>query len=1409
MRACGRARTVAGRGNARGGKNNARAFFALARISNGLGAISPRRRTVRRSRTLQHALRSHTDSARAQTSSANRRPKQRREPVNKMTARARDDARQDAENRNVRQCTDFESLCNDVLACTSWVDIMALNRVQRLQGTASSCPHRRLLRAIHPDRVAEPHKELAGRASQHANNLRDSYLRDEQARGAASRHVCEVADPYAAWRAVKAAEARGREAFANVMRGMNVTTGTDGEDAYVYEWSPGSNGRTSNEPDSDGWFRDNVYTFHRLCITFAALTREGRGWDNEDGSESATFTWLRELVLDPIARCIAAETRAECIRFFVINAIPTIAYAGQTPTPALLRRCHEDFNVQNDSARLGVLSRDQVREALKVRFRELKSHVAPVGMRGATWSNKVRALLGDEMVASLQTEDEWTFDVHPTANGFGCNKIALFERLLCLDSTCFDPLKRIPTLLELVNCDILQARGRVAASLEELLEAVPVKTATEFLDDVSYGATRAALFKWQHEAVCECVSKFVAGERGAIVTLDVGLGKTHVGFTFIAVLLLGNAVTRAVMCVEHHAAESAKEEFESFLREYFQVAANRYKTEHGFSASAMLQIVVSGHTSAHRKAMDDAFAGVEGNGVVVIDEVSRYVGDSLDDKGVVLLAAEAARLRHHSFVLGMTATPVTAHLTRFVNVLCVAGALVTVDAAQVARSCVVTLNELHRQQQDDEDVRAIVNVNNSLNGYVDALIALAKRHTVGGLTMTAEARAEIEIIRQRIDIRRTVTLFHAPTLSDALGECAAAAPKSFWMCAELHVAAAAAVHFPNRDVQLQPEPSETTRALLASLKEELESGAPVLIFFPSVLRAAMHAVYLEVRACVTDPSGVHIIDGTTAECHRARMFQVLNDTGKAMEDAQGDRIAGRTCLLFVTTETGAYGRNCFDVHTVVFVSTGWTDASTVQVYGRSVRLCSDRCVGRTKRMKLLMPMSIDNGQAYQRFSRSGARGQFFTAVAPAVIHADRPSIVVNGAIDRPPRNQDQRDAFALTVGHPLRVRLFGDEGNDLVVDMAYADYVESWNEVLTAAAVADGQRPVDLRFAACGGGGGGRADDSGEEQEGNREEDDDPEGQGADANVRNGRNVRNEARQTRGQIHVKSQIRRRVAHAYASRTAARLPPLPDIEDPEAQTDRVARQVARIRRELALAEERDGETPRPSQLTDDTGYFIPKDTNSPLRRQLIFASAIADVALRNNKPPATPQRRLEQRTASSAYFAYVSPRPRNNAESEANRAYGVRHEAVAIEHISRKYGNLELITGIGQYTRVHPQFPWLLATVDAVSTCGVVLEIKCIRDYEAYLHAVAGASDGPNQKYTDYVDQVRAQLEVFDLQLGLLCLCHVQTDGRVLSIELPVFRDSQWLNEQTRRTFASLLAAQENFLKRLQAWEDVI
>ena len=197
------------------------------------------------------------------------------------------------------------------------------------------------------------------------------------------------------------------------MRGMNVTTGTDGEDAYVYEWSPGSNGRTSNEPDSDGWFRDNVYTFHRLCITFAALTREGRGWDNEDGSESATFTWLRELVLDPIARCIAAETRAECIRFFVINAIPTIAYAGQTPTPALLRRCHEDFNVQNDSARLGVLSRDQVREALKVRFRELKSHVAPVGMRGATWSNKVRALLGDEMVASLQTEDEWTFDVHP------------------------------------------------------------------------------------------------------------------------------------------------------------------------------------------------------------------------------------------------------------------------------------------------------------------------------------------------------------------------------------------------------------------------------------------------------------------------------------------------------------------------------------------------------------------------------------------------------------------------------------------------------------------------------------------------------------------------------------------------------------------------------------------------------------------------------------------------------------------------------------------------------------------------------------------------------------------------------------------------------------------------------------
>jgi hypothetical protein len=206
-------------------------------------------------------------------------------------------------------------------------------------------------------------------------------------------------------------------------------------------------------------------------------------------------------------------------------------------------------------------------------------------------------------------------------------------------------------------------------------------------------------------------------------------------------------------------------------------------------------------------------------------------------------------------------------------------------------------------------------------------------------------------------------------------------------------------------------------------------------------------------------------------------------------------------------------------------------------------------------------------------------------------------------------------------------------------------------------------------------------------------------------------------------------------------------------------DRVAGQVEVLRRELALVQaRREAPIESPEQLTAETGFLMRKDPNSPLRQRCLFASRLSKVALRNNKPARNAQRRLDLQQASSAYFEFAVRVPRS-AEQETRVRYGIENEGAAIEHVLRKYG-LERIEDIGEYTRAHPDFRGLLATPDAITTSGVILEIKCVASYDDYVESIAYASDTQNTKYGDYKDQVLAQLEVFDLEQALLCICHI-------------------------------------------------
>lgn len=123
------------------------------------------------------------------------------------------------------------------------------------------------------------------------------------------------------------------------------------------------------------------------------------------------------------------------------------------------------------------------------------------------------------------------------------------------------------------------------------------------------------------------------------------------------------------------------------------------------------------------------------------------------------------------------------------------------------------------------------------------------------------------------------------------------------------------------------------------------------------------------------------------------------------------------------------------------------------------------------------------------------------------------------------------------------------------------------------------------------------------------------------------------------------------------------------------------------------------------------------------------------------------------------------------------AYGNNKEAEAISHVCAKYGFTPL-PHVKKFTKVSQNYPTVLAaSADAITSDGTILEMKCVKNRATFLERV---SFDARRQIDGYYDQVQAQLEVYDLNVGLLCICHVGEDGEWLSVEYPILRDAQWL-----------------------------
>jgi len=193
----------------------------------------------------------------------------------------------------------------------------------------------------------------------------------------------------------------------------------------------------------------------------------------------------------------------------------------------------------------------------------------------------------------------------------------------------------------------------------------------------------------------------------------------------------------------------------------------------------------------------------------------------------------------------------------------------------------------------------------------------------------------------------------------------------------------------------------------------------------------------------------------------------------------------------------------------------------------------------------------------------------------------------------------------------------------------------------------------------------------------------------------------------------------------------------------------------------------GETWRPS-TSQDFCYFYPKvvTSDAPVRKFMITASSLSSDKLFSKNPiKQTPQMRA-----------------------------GLELEADALIHVSKKYG-FKMVSNVDAWTRALPSEPtFLAATLDGLTTDGVIVELKFVHSFMDVL-TPAGAI----KKYEKYLDQVQAQLCVFELPLAMLVFYSIDAhSGDMFSCEYWIHRDDDWLARNKDRFDEALDKQRDKF-----------
>ena len=1057
--------------------------------------------------------------------------------------------------------------------------------------------------------------------------------------------------------------------------------------------------------------RRGCVVFRRIQLLFSPLSVDGFGM-NEDGEMSKTMENLTTRVLEPIAAGFA-RLRGDSgvvVSFIIGNPLPTLCYMSPKSTATVVQT-HLDFDPKKKS-RLGCMSFSSVEQAVRAHVGAVHSACKNFEYALDVHSSKITALLDDELKKAILACDG-TFGKHPTT----------FDRLKSVD---FRPFA------ELVSFDKLDKRVPKKDELKKKLAAIPTE----------------ALYGFQRVAVQLLGQAFISGQPGALVSLDVGFGKTRIMLATTYVLLASNSVQRVVWVLQKFQMLDSDETDEtgvvvaqllSFLREFLFLSM-----EEADAFADRIDVVLAGQQTAHETALKESLDAAlrVGDAAVFVDEASLYLGGlTTPTKMHVLLDSYD---RGSMFTVALTATPMHSYAERIYSLVTfIGGRVKRGNHGQLRECCSTAVTQFYRG-----DESAISSVRKTLESVH---VSLERIYETDGSTKAEVSRLvkglgiERGIVFVRNDDERLETsvddVFRRLANSSArlyAADVLALSPNAF---RAIYVADDAA---DESDEEWDGGVSRLAEALASHLADALgeKSKEKALVFFSSDVLAAMCYTYHEF-ASLGYANIVGMCDGATDDAERARLFDEVNDNAAPLR------------VLFMTDRVGGFGLDARNVRSAIYVGSPWSDANVVQALGRVLRVCAADRPHEKTRIIHFIPVSRFNGTLLKRFARSNARGTFFGAIFPSVVHGDRRPLKIkkSGVLLRSSVFTEQgREKFADEFGVSFLKCMDGED----IKSFDYKEGIKAINKCLKSTSK-HLQTPsfdfmIDDRSTRERASAGSPLKKAKKKKQGTKSQ--------ACANAANG-------------IHVMDDRQRRKATAerFCSQKRAKLPQKLSqrVQSTEEKAIALATSLASA---AATLKQSGAEAFTVSALSNNDSWLVydpESDVQKELRAKMIFASAWA---------------RKSREWNGSAF-----PAPR---EVSDEMQYGLDKEAGAIEHIASKY-SFDLLPDVKSFTKVHRDCPDMLAaSADAITVDGVILEIKCIADRDNFLDRVAFRGQ---QELRGYLDQVQAQLEVYDLELGLLCLCH-ESDGSWLSVEYPILRDAKWF-ENNKDDMKRAIEVQQN------------